>query len=375
MNTTLTSDFGPAEVPLGKVESELAHRLKQIQGPGEMPVHRARMSNLIVYCDDPAKAAQIEDCLPKVVCAHPARVLLLIADRGAESSEIQSSVEVRQAGQGAQLCSEQITLHAGSHASEHLPFAVRGLLIGDLPTNVWWAASTPPPLAGPILDNLAENAQQVVFDSLGWAEPHRGVAAMSTWLTRFERDGSDGRWRVASDLNWRRLKYWRRLLAQALSPAVNPQAIENITEIQIEHGPHAVTLAWQIAGWMASRLGWRIKAAKIKQGIEISFQIAAAYGSLKLRIDRLEDGPSTIRRIRVVSQVDGKSSALNFEAVDPVRLSVQTEGSDAAPRTITVQPMEIPEMVGRQLSDREPDSVFREAMAAAHLLANAVIHR
>src|SRR5947199_101577 len=76
----------------------------------------------------------------------------------------------------------------------------------------WWATPTPPPLAGPVLDNLAEHAEQVVFDSLGWDEPNRGVANSSTWLGKFERDPSQGPWRVASDVNWRRLKYWRRLL-------------------------------------------------------------------------------------------------------------------------------------------------------------------
>ena len=42
----------------------------------------------------------------------------------------------------------------------------------------------------------------------------RGVAATASWLDRIERMGAGGRWRVASDLNWRRLKYWRRLLTR-----------------------------------------------------------------------------------------------------------------------------------------------------------------
>ena len=66
------------------------------------------------------------------------------------------------------------------------------LLIGDLPTNLWWACPTPPPLAGPILDDLAEHAEQVIYDSLGWPDPHRGVAATSTWLDRFERGAEPG---------------------------------------------------------------------------------------------------------------------------------------------------------------------------------------
>ena len=44
---------------------------------------------------------------------------------------------------------------------------------------------------------------------------------------------------MASDLNWRRLKYWRRLLLQALEPASAPGAAETVSEVLVEHGPAA----------------------------------------------------------------------------------------------------------------------------------------
>ena len=373
MSTTTLDATEAVDVPLGSVERELARRLKSVYGPGESPVQRARMSNLVIYCTDEVHAAEVDSQIPEIVKIHPARVLLLIADEQSKSHDVRATVHVREAGHGTRLCSEQVTLRGGGRASEHLPFAVRGLLIGDLPTNVWWATPKPPPLAGPVLDDLAENAQQVIYDSLGWADPHRGVAATSTWLSRFERSDVDGRWRVASDLNWRRLKYWRRLISQELSPSIHPGAIDTVSEISIEHGPHAVTQAWQIAGWMASRLGWKIQATKFKQGLEIAFQIQAPHGSLRLAIDRRPEGPSEICQIRMVCAVDGQLGALNFTAEDGDRLSVQPEGLEAVPRTITVKPSSTADIVGRQLSDRDPDPVFREAMTAAHVLAQAML--
>lgn len=364
------------DVSLGKIESELARRLKMSQEPGESPVHRARMSNLIVYCDSPERSEEVEALLPAIVRVHPARVLKLVGDDRSGSSEVRASVLVRKAGHEVQLCSEQVTLHGGSHSREHLPFAVRSLLIGDLPTNVWWASKTPPPLAGPILDDLAEYAQQVVYDSLGWADPHRGVSATAPWLSRFERGSADGRWRVASDLNWRRLKYWRRIIAQALAPAGAPGALDSVTDISVEHGPHAVTLAWQLVGWMSSRLGWTIQASKIKLGHEIDFQIQGPHGSLHLGIDRLPDGPSEIRRVNVACAIGGRLGTLNFVSeAGGARLSVVPEGIDAAPRTITTPPLDVADMLGRQLSDREPDHTFRETMKAAQVLARGVIGR
>src|SRR5207253_5651598 len=132
---------------------------------------------------------------------------------GPQERDVTARVTVRPlhiAGGRAHACAEQVTLHAAGPAVERLPFAVRALLIGDLPTNLWWAAPQPPPLAGPLLHDLSENAQQIMYDSIGWPDPVRGVAATASWLEQVERPDVAGRWRVASDLNWRRLKYWRR---------------------------------------------------------------------------------------------------------------------------------------------------------------------
>jgi glucose-6-phosphate dehydrogenase assembly protein OpcA len=373
MTACLPIDPGPVEVPLSAVDRELTRQTELAHGPGSDPVQRARMSNLIIHCASAARAAEVDAMIPALVRVHPARVILVIADDSEPSGDVRASVLVRKAGQQAQLCSEQITLRGGHNASDHLPFAVRGLLIGDLPTNLWWANPTPPALAGPVLDELAEHAQQIIYDSLGWPDPHRGVAATWPWLKRFERGQGDRRWRVASDLNWRRLKIWRRLIAQAFAPAAMPGALDSITEIVIEHGPHAVTQAWQLTGWMASRLGWTIRATKLNPNVEVAIQIAARHGLLRLRIDRLPDGPSELRRVHMACTLHEKLGALDFVADDHARIAVQPEGIDASPRTIAVPPSETADILGRQLSDREPDPVFREAMAAAHILAQAVL--
>jgi glucose-6-phosphate dehydrogenase assembly protein OpcA len=254
-----------------------------------------------------------------------------------------------------------------------LPFAVRALQIGDLPTNLWWASSQPPPLAGPLLYELAEHAQQIMYDSLGWLEPARAVAATGTWLEQIERESANGRWRVASDLNWRRLKYWRRLLAQALNPASAPGAAESVSEISVEHGPHAVIQAWELMSWLASLLGWQVLTGKVRPGLEIGWRFASSQGEPRLRIRRLEQGPPEIRRVRIACQLEGKPVMLNLVAESELRLAILLEGVDAAPRTMNVPKRTPAELIGRQLSDREPDPVFRESMAVAQVFAKSLL--
>ena len=182
------------------------------------------MSNLIIYCSHPTQVEAASAAIPDIVASHPARVLLLVADPTAKGTGLASTCTAWRQNRGSQKAYyEKITLLAPGASAERLPFLVRGLLVGDIPINLWWAANQPPPLGGPLLHDLSENAQQIVYDSIGWLEPAIGVVATATWLEKFSRRIRQRNWRAAADLNWRRLKSWRRILAQALDPTRHPE--------------------------------------------------------------------------------------------------------------------------------------------------------
>lgn len=372
----MSAETAPADgLPLCEVERELSRQMDGAKEPGDSPVQRAHMSNLVIFTDREETAARLSEAIPGIVMLHPARTLLLIGLSGDGKDEIRGVVSVwcqRHRG-GPKACCEQVTLHARGPAVEHLPFAVRELVIGDLPTNIWWAVTQPPSLGGPLLHGLAEYAQQIIYDSIGWPEPARGVAATTTWLEHFEHAPHNGRWHVASDLNWRRLKYWRRLLAQALDPNTAPDAIASIIEVLVEHGPHAVVQALLLVSWLASRLGWKVEGSRVQPGVETTWKAAAPHGALKLRLHRLPEGPSEIRKVRIACAAAGKTSAFTFQVEGEQRLAVILEGEGAAARTMTIPAQPLSELVARQLSDRERDPVFRESMAVAQTFARSVI--
>jgi glucose-6-phosphate dehydrogenase assembly protein OpcA len=394
-------------VRLSDIERELGRQMKVEHGPGEHPVIQARMSNLVIFCNRADLARNIEAEIPAIVAVHPARVLLLVVEsetspqgsgvRGQASEATKApgvsatpehwslspssgllayvGVRVQRLGR-EQICSEQVTLCAREEGLDRLPFAVRALLIGDLPTNLWWATpDPPPPLAGPLLEELAEDAQQLLYDSQGWPDPHRGVEVTAAWLEQFEGRSGHSRWRVASDLSWRRLKTWRRFLAQTLDPALAPGVLDSVTEVLLEHGPHAVTQAWQLVGWLASRLGWRVEKPHLQPGVEISWRVRAPHGRVHVRIHRLAEGPPEVRRVRIGCTLQGKARALNLIVEDERRLAVMFEGDDLASRTVTLQRPTLADLVARQLSDREPDPVFRESLRAAKLFARSVMEK
>jgi glucose-6-phosphate dehydrogenase assembly protein OpcA len=371
--TVLPSEFG-AVFPTRAVERELKGLLKLAAQVSEIPVRRVHMSNLVAYCDRMETALQLAEQVPDIAAVHPARVLLLVRDAAATGSQITAAVSVRfrTLGRGQEACSEQITLHAPPSAADRLPFLMRRFLIGDLPTNVWWSSTVPPPMAGPLLYELAEHAQQVIYDSIGWPDPPRGVAATGVWLEDVERHDA-GRWRVASDLNWRRLKYWRRLMAQALDEASAPGAADSITELTIEHGPHAVVQAWSLAAWLSQRLSWTLQDGVVRPNIEISWRFRKPQGEATVRVQRLPEGPPVLSRVGIACTLNGKPVVMNFAAQGDFRLGITVEGSDSAARTVTVPPLTPAELIGRQLSDRDPDPVFRESMVVAQAMARSVI--
>src|SRR5208337_2191671 len=174
-------------------------------------------------------------------------------------------------------------------------------------------------------------------------------------------------------LNWRRLKWWRRLISQAIDPATAPGVEESIAEIHIEHGPHAVIQAWELVSWLSNRLGWDVATGKVTGGKELAWNCTAPNGSTRITIRRLDEGPPEIRKVRLVGKLDGKAAAINMIVEAQDRLAILLEGVEAAPRTQNMPPRTPGELIGRQLSDRERDPVFRQCMAVAQVLAQSVM--
>jgi hypothetical protein len=77
--------------------------------------------------------------------------------------------------------------------------------------------------------------------------------------------------------------------------------------------------------------------------------------------------------VRIACRLNDEPGALNLAVEGDQRLAIQLEGVEAAPRSLALPPTSPAELVGRQLSDREPDPVFRESMAVAQVMARSLL--
>lgn len=369
------SDLITVPVTLKEVESELVHQVKKLQQDDHVIVQRARMANLVIATSSKEQADVINRELNDLMVFHPARVILLIGDPSVDSKEVKASISIRPLTVGRQdrTYGEQITVEAGGCMIDRLAFAVRAHTIGDLPTNLWWASSIPPAMAGTIPFDLSEEADQIMYDSIGWHDPARGVAATGRWLKQIEKFGVGGNQRLVSDLNWRRLKYWRRLLVQSLAPASAPGVADSAQEIVVEHGPHAVVQAWLLASWLTLRLGWTVEAGRIQANEEMIWRFQSPHGEVRVRLHRLDQGPPNVRRVWIACRLGNVNGAINIVADQEIRLLMTLEGIDSAPRSLMLPPHTDAEMIGRQLSDRENSPAFRDSMNVAQIMAQSLI--
>lgn len=238
-----------AETDLSALWRELAH---------ETPDARAIMSNLVIFRErteeeDVDVAAALRDALVvEVARYHPSRVILLAHARTDLESRtpLAAAVGILTFGPPeARHAVEQIAVRSKC-VEESLPSIVRRLVLGDLPTSVWWTEdfSQAPPLTA-----LATIGRQLVYDSRQWRDVRAGISTVAGLLEH--RHAPD-----LADLNWRRLAPLRQAVLRGLT-AEEPARSEGRAlrdapglRIQLEHAKGEEAMAWLMIGWLTSRL-------------------------------------------------------------------------------------------------------------------------
>lgn len=357
---------------LAAVDAELANLWNQMGAgspAGGVPV-RARMSNLIVYAAGEAELAEAERDAISIVQRHPSRVLLLGGGVAPARGELEAEVSAycHLTGSGTKLCSEAIVIRAVDAARDRLAAAARSLLVGDLPTALWWTPTQQaPPQFGEIVRDLSTLADHVIYDSRGWLDPVGGVIATADWADRA------GERLAIADLAWRRLKPWRRLIAQALDPELAPGALASIHEVEVEHGPHALPKAWLLIGWLACRLGWEAEAGQVQPGVEVTWGFRSPSGPVGVTVRRRSEGDPEVYRVTIRWGEPGDAREATFELLDGGRVGVVEAAGKEPSRILAAPGRERAALVARQLANRGGDALFRRTVGISRTMARALL--
>ncbi len=352
-------------IRIADIESELAGLWTQFNediSEGKT-VMRACMSNLIIYCDSREELERISREITDIVDAHPARVLLLMGNGEPSDGKIEALITMyyQAVPAGWQVCAERIDVICTPESTEYLPSVARAHLIGDLPSTLWWVSRQPAPKAGEVFFQLAELADQVIYDNIGWANPLTGIAQMTRWVAA-QQDSL-----VVYNLAWRRLTILRKLISQVLDPQVAPDALILLRKIKIEHGPHALPLTWLLVGWLSAQLDWEPVSGKRVSASELYWRFKKNNIDIKVVATRLPEGkPLIYQMLFDWSQPRGNEGNVCFKRLDDDRIGIVEELSTVPARVFTAQIPHRSTLVISQLARRDRDKIFERALRASN---------
>lgn len=351
--------IGDIDIALGRLWSNFN---KDISG-GRM-VMRACMSNLIIFCSNPEEAAEIGEDIPAIVDVHPARVLLLVGNGQPKVGNIEALVGIyyTAVNEGWQVCAERVDVIANAATSDRLPSVARSNLIGDLPTALWWASRQPPPEAGELFFQLAELSNQIIYDNMGWVNPFKGVAAMTRWVAA-QQDIQ-----IVHNLAWRRFTGWRRLISQVLDPLVTPNALNQLSFIEIHHGPHALAMIWLFVGWLSSRLQWKPTDGKRLSDSELIWRFQSQEREIKVVAKRLPQGEPLLYHLLFDWSKPDQSGCICFERLDQERIGIVESLSTVPARVFSAQVPARSTLVSSQLGYRNRDKIFENALKSCNAM-------
>ena len=223
-----------------RIDAELAALWRDLAR--DTPINRALLSNILVFSEQRESGldpGSLEPLLEEVVCRHPSRVIVLRhrLDRGEACAPVAARIGVLTFGDNqTRYGVEQIVVRSAC-ADASLPSIVGRLLVGDVPTSIWWTEDLSQ--VAPI-PSLVTMGCQFVYDSRCWRDFPRGVLALQGLLDTVD----------LADLNWTRVAGLRRELREDRGVLRDRRQIS----LQVRHGRSEAAGAWLLIGWLDTRL-------------------------------------------------------------------------------------------------------------------------
>lgn len=203
----------------------------------------ARALNMIAFVES-RFAGEIANRLRGVGRYHASRMVILSYDPPRTSLDARAIVSAeREPSEGELgLLRETVVVEIGERHLDDLVTIADPLVVTDLATLVWSPHGYPEAVHA-----LLELAQAVLIDSVD--EP--------SWRDAVRRSCELQRRAYVVDLAWLRSTPWRERLASAFDPPAMRQELAQVQALSIHHHPESTVSAMLLAGWLASRLGWR----------------------------------------------------------------------------------------------------------------------
>jgi glucose-6-phosphate dehydrogenase assembly protein OpcA len=344
---------GGGRMSVGQIERELGKLRTNDDGSLAL---RSSVLNLIVVTDEES-AEEITTSVSRLAGRYPARAVVFVADPEGESNidvGLSAFCHARGGG-GAQVCAEQITIHAEGPPAAHLESFAGPLLIPDLPVFLWYPGAFSP--RSPEFAAMAELADRVILDSAGGPmEDHE------TCLRQIASLVEDPATPAIGDLQWVGLSPWRSLLADTFGAPERAGELERIERVEVLYAPGGENRALLLVGWLASTLGWEPESAT-RNGGGRTVEFSGPSGGITVELS--PDSPDArLRRIRLYSE-EYSFQVSRHRALSDVRTTVMRGEVLLVERTVHIGSFDLGVLVGEEMGYRGHDEAYGAALRTA----------
>jgi glucose-6-phosphate dehydrogenase assembly protein OpcA len=345
---------GGGRMNVGQIEHELGKLRTNDDGSLAL---RSSVLNLIVVTDEES-AEEITTSVSRLAGRYPARAVVLIADPDEGEPNVDVGLSAfchARGGGGAQVCAEQITIHAEGPPAEHLESLAGPLLVPDLPVFLWYPGAFSP--RSPGFFAMAQLADRVILDSAGGPQEDHEAC-----LRRISELLEDPATPAIGDLQWVGLSPWRSLLADTFGAPERAGELEKIERVEVLYAPGGENRALLLVGWLASALGWTPESTTRNDGGQ-TIEYSGPSGGVTVGLS--PDSPDArLRRIRLYSE-EYSFQVSRHRAHSDVRTTVMRGEDLLAERTVHIGSFDLGVLVGEEMGYRGHDEAYGAALRAA----------
>jgi hypothetical protein len=205
----------------------------------------ARVLNMIAFVDHDW-SGEIANRLRGVGRYHASRTLVLSYEPRRERLDARVTIAAEgddPAPGELALLRETVVVELGDRHLDDLFTIADPLVVTDLPTLLWSPHGHPE-----IVEELLGLAQAVLVDSVDGPDAHEALVRACALSGQA----------YVVDLAWLRSTPWRERVAASFDPVGLRPELGEIESLTVRHHPDSTVAAMLFAGWLASRLGWKV---------------------------------------------------------------------------------------------------------------------
>jgi glucose-6-phosphate dehydrogenase assembly protein OpcA len=338
---------------LSRVWSDISRQIEEQSG--QLPL-RTSILTLIVVARGKIETRLAHATLHELVEQMPSRAIIIEVGRPGSEMNATVSAHCLYRSQNRAACYEVIELRVPSDRLVALPSLLQPLELYDVPSFLWWVGAAD--FRAPDFIRLSESAERIIVDSSRFDSPVDALASFQAYLQSADISVT------GTDLNWARSTSWRELTAQCFDHPRTADLLNAFQTVEIAFDPSGEAQGWLLAGWLATRLGWRLVNARrsretttlalyTSRGEEVTVTLTLqATSGFGLRSVRLLVG-SGMRTSRIV--IRRRTADLTAIAIEGVDIPRQERiVRDAQPRLC--------DLIGKELLIHTRDRVFEESL-------------